>query len=60
MEVILATKGQGDGRLIQEVADLFYHILVLLSSRGLSLGEVEAELRHRHAAKVTNDEDIPL
>jgi phosphoribosyl-ATP pyrophosphohydrolase len=48
MEVILAAKGQGDQRLVEEVADLFYHTLVLLAQRGLSLDDVEAELRRRH------------
>jgi len=51
MEVILAAKGQADQRLIEEVSDLFYHTLVLLASRGLSLAEVEAELRRRHAQR---------
>lgn len=48
MEVILAAKGQGDQRLVEEVADLFYHTLVLLAQCGLSLEDVEAELRRRH------------
>lgn len=48
MEVILAAKGQGKQRLVEEVADLFYHTLVLLSSQGLSLSDVEDELRRRH------------
>jgi phosphoribosyl-ATP pyrophosphohydrolase len=48
VEVILATKGQGQERLLSEVADLFYHTLVLLAARGLSLREVEAELEQRH------------
>jgi phosphoribosyl-ATP pyrophosphohydrolase len=48
MEVILAAKGQGKQRVVEEVADLFYHILVLLAGRGLSLADVEAELRRRH------------
>ncbi len=47
MEVILAAKGQGDERLISEVADLFYHLLVLLAARGLTLANVEAELVRR-------------
>jgi phosphoribosyl-ATP pyrophosphohydrolase len=47
-EVFLATKSQGDQRLIEETADLFYHILVLLSLRGLSLQQVEDELARRH------------
>jgi phosphoribosyl-ATP pyrophosphohydrolase len=47
MEVILAAKGQGDARVISEVADLFYHLLVLLAARGLTLADVEAELARR-------------
>jgi phosphoribosyl-ATP pyrophosphohydrolase len=48
VEVILAAKGQGDERLVSEVADLLYHTLVLLKARGLSLAQVEAELAQRH------------
>jgi phosphoribosyl-ATP pyrophosphohydrolase len=47
MEVILAAKGQGDEHLVSEVADLFYHLLVLLAARGLTLADVEAELVRR-------------
>jgi phosphoribosyl-ATP pyrophosphohydrolase len=47
MEVILAAKGQGDERLVSEVADLFYHLLVLLAACGLTLSDVEAELARR-------------
>ena len=47
MEVILAAKGQGDERVISEVADLFYHVMVLLAARGLTLADVEAELVRR-------------
>jgi phosphoribosyl-ATP pyrophosphohydrolase len=48
VEVILAAKAQGDERLLSEMADLYYHTLVLLSSRGLSLQDVEAVLEARH------------
>ena len=47
VEVILAAKGQGDARLVEESADLVYHLLVLLLSRGLSWADVEAELVRR-------------
>ena len=47
-EVIIAAKGQGNQRIIEEVSDLFYHTLVLLSAKGLSLSDVEDELRKRH------------
>jgi phosphoribosyl-ATP pyrophosphohydrolase/phosphoribosyl-AMP cyclohydrolase len=48
VEIILAAKGQGDQRLIEEIADLTYHTLVLLASRGLNPGDVLAELNDRH------------
>lgn len=48
VEVILAVKGQGNERVVSEVADLLYHTLVLLAARGLTLADVEAELARRH------------
>lgn len=48
VEVVLAGKAQGDERLIEEVADLTYHTLVLLASRGLTPSAVSAELERRH------------
>jgi len=48
VEVILAVKGQGDERVISELADLTYHCLVLLAQRGLSPDDVAAELDRRH------------
>ena len=47
-EVVVAALSQGDSRLVEEVADLTYHILVLLAARGLSIGDVLAELEKRH------------
>ena len=48
VEVILAAKGQGNQRLVEEISDLFYHTLVLLAAKDLTLADVEAELRARH------------
>ena len=48
VEVVLAVKGQGDERVISELADLTYHCLVLLSQRGLTPDDVAAELERRH------------
>ncbi|MDP6793267.1 MAG: phosphoribosyl-ATP diphosphatase [Anaerolineales bacterium] len=48
MEVILAAKSEGDERVISETADLFYHLLVLLAERDLTLAQVETELERRH------------
>ena len=47
MEVVLAAKAQGDDRLVSELADLIYHLLVLLGARGLELSDVERELEER-------------
>ncbi|MHC1782192.1 MAG: phosphoribosyl-ATP diphosphatase [Anaerolineaceae bacterium] len=47
VEVILAAKGQGNERLVEEVADLTYHLLVLLAYRGLTPADVETELAKR-------------
>ena len=46
-ETILAGKGDNDRELVHEVADLWYHTLVLLVSRGLSPADVLAELERR-------------
>jgi phosphoribosyl-ATP pyrophosphohydrolase len=48
VEVLLAAKGQGETRLIEEISDLFYHTLVLLAAKGLTLSDIEAELTRRH------------
>lgn len=48
VEVILAAKGQGDARLVEEVADLTYHVLVLLAYRRVSPEDIRAELARRH------------
>ena len=48
VEVIIAAKGQGSQRLIEETADLFYHTLVLLAAKDLTLDDIENELRRRH------------
>ena len=47
-EVVVAALAEGNQRLVEEVADLTYHVLVLLAASGVSLGEVEAELAQRH------------
>lgn len=47
-EVVVAALAQDDRRLIEEVADLTYHTLILLAARGLTLADVLAELEKRH------------
>ena len=47
-EVVVAALSQNDQRLIEEVADLTYHTLVLLAARDLKIQDVLAELEKRH------------
>jgi phosphoribosyl-ATP pyrophosphohydrolase len=48
IEVIIAVKGQTDQRLIEESADLLYHLWVALAWRGVTPEQVMAELERRH------------
>ena len=47
-EVVVAALAQDDDRLIEEVADLAYHMLVLLSARAIKPEQILAELEKRH------------
>jgi phosphoribosyl-ATP pyrophosphohydrolase/phosphoribosyl-AMP cyclohydrolase len=49
LEVALAAVSRDDAAVIEESADLLYHLLVLLKSRGQSLADVAAVLENRHA-----------
>jgi phosphoribosyl-ATP pyrophosphohydrolase/phosphoribosyl-AMP cyclohydrolase len=51
LEVALAAAGEGDERLIEELADLWFHSYVLLAARGLDPDAVEEELRRRARAR---------
>ena len=45
--VIEATNGS-DEKLIYEVSDMFYHLIVMLTSKGLRIEDVAKELQKRH------------
>jgi phosphoribosyl-ATP pyrophosphohydrolase len=47
VETVIAAIGNDRGHLIAESADLLFHFLVLLKSRGVRLDEVEAALAQR-------------
>lgn len=49
-ETIIAAKNEDRTRLTAEVADLVYHLLVLLVARGITLDEIRAELAGRREA----------
>jgi phosphoribosyl-ATP pyrophosphohydrolase len=48
-ELVAAAAAEPDARVVSEAADLVYHTLVLLVSRGLGLAPVEDELARRFA-----------
>ena len=50
LETALAGVGGTDAQVVEEAADLLFHILVLLKARGLSLEAVSKELKSRHDA----------
>ena len=49
--VTAALGGEGDARVVSEIADLWFHTMVLLASRGVPLREVFEELARRHGEK---------
>jgi len=52
LEVALASVAEGDERVLAEVADLLYHVMVMLKARGLRLAGVVEELRSRHESAI--------
>lgn len=48
VETVVAALAQGKAEQIGELADLFYHVLVLMAQLNLSLQDVERELQKRH------------
>ncbi|MFX0539573.1 bifunctional phosphoribosyl-AMP cyclohydrolase/phosphoribosyl-ATP diphosphatase HisIE [Ornithinimicrobium sp. Y1847] len=48
VETALAAVAQDEEALVGEAADLVFHLMVLLRSRGLGLADVERVLRDRH------------
>ena len=53
IEVIIAAKNQDRNVVISEVADLWFHILVLLVASHISFEEILIELENRNKSKQT-------
>ena len=49
VEVVIAASQRDRKATIQEIADLEYHLLVLMADRGITLDDVETELRSRRS-----------
>ena len=47
-EVIVAAKGNDKRETVYEIADLAYHVMVLMTEMGISTGDVRKELASRH------------
>ncbi|MEZ0318471.1 MAG: phosphoribosyl-ATP diphosphatase [Pyrobaculum sp.] len=47
VELAVAALAEDDKRVVEESADLLYHLLVLLHAKGLTLADVCEELRRR-------------
>lgn len=47
-EVIIAAKAEDRAETIYEIADLAYHVMVLMAQQGISLEEIQKELASRH------------
>jgi phosphoribosyl-AMP cyclohydrolase / phosphoribosyl-ATP pyrophosphohydrolase len=48
-EVIIASKNSSTREIVSELADLFYHLLVLMAERDVNLADVNDELARRAA-----------
>ena len=49
IETVIAATSQSDERLVNEAADVLYHLLIVLEARNLALADVEAVLLGRMA-----------
>ena len=47
-EVIIAAKAEDRRETVYEIADLCYHVLVLMAEQGITPEEIQAELASRH------------
>ncbi|NPB00282.1 MAG: phosphoribosyl-ATP diphosphatase [Crenarchaeota archaeon] len=52
-EVAIAALSESNERLIEETADLIYHLLVLLRYKGLSIRDVVRLLEKRHQERTS-------
>ena len=47
VELAVAALDESDDRVVEEAADVIYHLYVLLASRGIDVARVEDELSRR-------------
>ena len=49
LEAVIEAVNGTDDRLIYEASDMFYHLIVLLTSKGLRIEDIARELTERHS-----------
>lgn len=59
VEVVVAALRQDRERQVSELADLFYHTLVLMADLDITLGAVYDELAARHQPKPSDPSEHP-
>lgn len=50
LETVIEAVNGTDDRLIYEASDMFYHLIVLLTSKGLRIEDIATELKSRHSS----------
>ena len=60
IEVVIAAKNSNDKEFIGEIADLTYHLLVLLVARGVTVDDIEQKLQKRHELKAANSQEVKV
>lgn len=54
VETVIAAKNDSSERIVEESADLLYHLMVMLVEKGVTLEEIQAELAKRHKSGKKN------
>ena len=54
VETVIAAKNDSSERIVEETADLLYHLLVTLVAKGVTLEELQVELAKRHKSGEKN------
>ncbi|MCI6235095.1 MAG: phosphoribosyl-ATP diphosphatase, partial [Prevotella sp.] len=49
LEAVIEAVNGTDDRLVYEASDMFYHLIVLLTAKGLRIEDVARELLERHS-----------
>ena len=51
VETVIAAKNRDRNEIVNEVSDLFFHVMVMLAEQGIELSEIIGNLEKRHSDK---------